>query len=149
MTATMNNCTLFTIQIALVIAVSISYYLYANDVSSFTSSKIRLKRHRSSITSTSHIDTTNIDSYNNKATALGGRWHYVNDESVQLPYNFTQALCNKTFIMEGDCIKAKLCNANLMNWEYLDINKKPYPKFEVTKFRKSREINLLYLLAQV
>ena len=139
MTATMNNCTLFTIQIALVIAVSISYYLYANDVpSSFTSSnKIRLKRHRSSITSTSYNDTNTDDSYiNNEATAVGGSWHYVNDESVQLPYNFTQELCNTSFIMEGDCIKAKLCNSNLMKWEYLDKNKEPYPKFEVAKFRE-------------
>lgn len=115
----MNNCTLFTIQITLVIAVSISYYLYANDVtSSFTSNKIKLKRHRSSITSTSHIDidtSTDGSQINNKATAVGGSWHYVNDESVILPYNFTPALCNNSFIMEGDCIKAKLCNANLMN----------------------------------
>lgn len=45
--------------------------------------------------------------------------YWVPSEEFPPPYNFSQQLCNNTFLNQDDCTKANYCSSNLMNWVYI------------------------------
>ncbi|KAL3773398.1 hypothetical protein ACHAWO_003689 [Cyclotella atomus] len=66
-------------------------------------------------------------------TVAGGHWEYI--ERIDAPYNYSDEVCNATFIRGSDCNGAS-CPKNLMNWKYHDSSNEPYPTFHVDGFRE-------------
>jgi len=71
----------------------------------------------------------------------GGHWEYSDNFSHH--YNFSEEICERTYLHEGDCKKARTCSTNLMNWQYYSSANNPYPMFDATEFRKSFANNRL------
>ncbi|KAL3767684.1 hypothetical protein ACHAWO_004386 [Cyclotella atomus] len=79
-------------------------------------------------------DATKQGPIQTAVSAWGGHWEYI--DSVHSPYTFSHEVCNKTFFHQDDCTKtASLCPSNLMNWQYITADGRPYPKFNVAGFR--------------
>lgn len=88
-----------------------------------------------------HVTIGNFSSTNrtssgyNANRADGGHWEFR--QNVSPPYNFSQQVCEASYLHEGDCTKTKTCPSDLMNWIYIGNDNKPYPKFDVEGFRRN------------
>jgi hypothetical protein len=74
-----------------------------------------------------------VESNINVTTMTDVRGYWVPSKEFPPPYTFSQQICNKTYTDEDDCIKAKYCPSDLMNWVYIKGGK-PYPRFNATGF---------------
>ena len=72
-------------------------------------------------------------------------WEYVKDTTS--PYTFSTRILNASFINIADCIQAKnYCPSNLMNWVYMDRNKTPYLRFNVSGFwTKTKNRSIIFV----
>ena len=74
-----------------------------------------------------------------------GHWLY-SDDSIP-PYNYSQQVCENTYLDIGDCVKAKkFCTApDMMQWTYVKGGQ-PYPKFNATGFlHKMQNKRIMFL----
>jgi hypothetical protein len=90
-------------------------------------------------------DATKEATIEKAISAQGGHWEYV--ESASSPYTFSSEVCDKTYIVQGDCTKTVTsCPDNLMNWQYVTADGKTYPKFSVSGFRSAmRNKNIVFV----
>eukprot|EP00956_Cyclotella_meneghiniana_P043699 scaffold284192_cov83-Cyclotella_meneghiniana.AAC.1 len=82
-----------------------------------------------------------LDSYDDvnsdhPVSSLGGHWEYHEKTPAELPYTYSEQVCNHTSLERHVDCKSKFCPLDLMNWRYIDSNSNmPYPKFDADGFR--------------
>jgi hypothetical protein len=72
--------------------------------------------------------------------------YWVRSDEFPPPYTYSEQICNKTYLSNGDCWKATTyCPSGLMNWVYIQGGK-PYPRFNATGFlQKMKNKRIMFL----
>ena len=77
-------------------------------------------------------------------SVIGGHWEYSAQKIP--PYNYSDEVCQQTFLHPGDCKNVANCADHLMNWQYVTRDDTPYPAFDVDGFRTSMKHKQLLFL---
>jgi len=103
--------------------------------------------HSTSASSGTRENATNF--HHSISRVTNGHWEYVDEgnETISQPYTFSRKVCEATGGSFGDCNNpSKHCLQNLMNYAYFDSDGKPYPQFNVHRFRRQmRNKRILFL----